>query len=95
LNDRKERVLFELSERIRLVTSKAIQPTTPSRWIVSHRADKEALPLADRHYNRQKVGSPQFVPPGRCLVLLSECKKALWVTTFPFAEYVHHGLAHG
>jgi len=59
-------------------------------WQLSHRADRAALPLADRHYNRQKVGSPQFVPPGRCIVLLSRCERALWVTSWPFAEYVRH-----
>jgi hypothetical protein len=47
--------------------------------------------MADRHYNRQKVGSPQFVPPGRCLVLKAE--RALWVTSWPFAEYVRHDWA--
>ena len=57
-------------------------------WTLSHRADVNALPLADRHYNRQKIGSPQFVPPGRCLVLL--CDGALWVTSWPFAQYVRH-----
>lgn len=55
---------------------------------MSHRADRNALPLADRHYNRQKIGSPQFVPPGRCVVLLAPA--ALWVTSWPFAEYVRH-----
>lgn len=59
-------------------------------WELSHRADRDALPLADRHYNRQKIGSPQFVPPGRCLVLLSACRKAFWVSSWPFAEYVKH-----
>ncbi len=59
-------------------------------WRLSHRADPRALPLADRHYNRQKVGSPQFVPPGRCVVLLTENADALWVTSWPFAEYVKH-----
>ena len=39
-------------------------------WRLSHRADPEARVLADRHYNRQKPGTPQFVPPGRCLVLV-------------------------
>jgi hypothetical protein len=58
-------------------------------WEVSHRFDKLALPLADRHYNRRKVGSPQFVPPGRCLVL-RHTTSALWVTSWPFAEYVRH-----
>jgi hypothetical protein len=59
-------------------------------WHLSTRADRRALPLADRHYNRQKVGSPQFVPPGRCLVLLTEDASALWVTTWPFARFVKH-----
>ena len=62
-------------------------------WEWSHRFDPEALPLADRHYNRQKVGSPQFVPPGRCVVLLSRDRTALWVTSWPFAQYVKHAWA--
>lgn len=62
-------------------------------WHLSNRADKAALPLADRHYNRQKIGSPQFVPPGRCFVLLSDCERALWVTSWPFAQYVKHDWA--
>lgn len=57
-------------------------------WILSHRADAAALPIADRHYNRQHPGSPQFVPPGRCLVL--RAPGAVWVTSWPFAEYVKH-----
>jgi hypothetical protein len=59
-------------------------------WLLSHRFDRAALPLADRHYNRRKVGSPQFVPPGRCLVLKEETGRALWVTSWPFAEFVRH-----
>jgi hypothetical protein len=47
-------------------------------------------PLADRHYNRQKVGAPQFVPPGRCLVLRTPALDAFWITAWPFAEYVKH-----
>lgn len=63
------------------------------RWHASHRADPRALPLADRHYNRQKPGSPQFVPPGRCVVLLSHDERALWVTSWPYAQYVKHAWA--
>ena len=63
------------------------------RWKLSWRADPRALPLADAHYNRQKVGSPQFVPPGRCLVLLTPCERAYWVTSWPIAEYVKHAWA--
>lgn len=62
-------------------------------WQLSHRADRRALPIADRHYNRQKVGSPQFVPPGRCIVLLTANADALWVSSWPFAEYVKHAWA--
>jgi hypothetical protein len=62
-------------------------------WHLSYRADPRAVPIADRHYNRQHVGSPQFVPPGRCLVLLTESADALWVTSFPFAKYVKHAWA--
>jgi hypothetical protein len=58
------------------------------KWTLSHRADVDVLPMADRHYNRQKVGSPQFVPPGRCVVLKQDA--AVWVTSWPFPEYVRH-----
>lgn len=60
------------------------------RWNVSDRFDVRALPLADRHYNRRAVGSPQFVPPGRCLVLLTADADALWVTSWQKAEWVRH-----
>lgn len=60
------------------------------RWCLSHRADPAARELADRHYNRQTIGAPQFVPPGRCLVLLSDDARAFWITSWPFEEYVKH-----
>jgi hypothetical protein len=60
-------------------------------WRISHRADREAAVIADRHYSRQKPGTSQFVPPGRCFVLVSD--SAYWVTSWPFAEYVKHAWA--
>lgn len=63
------------------------------RWALSYRCDPAAKKLADRHYNRQNPESPNFVPPGRCLVLLSLCSRALWVTSWPKAEYVRHDWA--
>ena len=36
-------------------------------WQKSHRADPRACAIADRHYSRQKIGSPQFMPPGSCV----------------------------
>lgn len=61
-------------------------------WVESHRADRASVAIADRHYNRQKIGTPQFVPPGRCYVLRIE-DRALWVTSWPLAEYVSHAWA--
>lgn len=64
-------------------------------WHKSHRADPMARALADRHYNRQKPGTPQFAPPGRCLVLYTETNtgRAFWVTSWPYAQYVRHAWA--
>jgi hypothetical protein len=59
-----------------------------THWQMSHRFDKAALPMADRHYNRQKPGTPQFVPPGRCIVLIAD--GALWVSSWPYAEFTKH-----
>lgn len=59
------------------------------RWHLSHRADPRALPLADRHYSRQKPGTPQFVRSGRCLVLLTADADALWVSSYQ--SFVKHG----
>jgi len=64
-------------------------------WRLSHRADPFAREIADRHYNRQKGGAPQFAPPGRCLVMTADTSSgpALWITSWPFAAYVKHAWA--
>lgn len=64
-------------------------------WRLSHRADPFCAAIADRHYSRQTIGSPQFVPPGRCLVLAAgtPASGAYWVTSWPFAEFVKHDWA--
>lgn len=59
-----------------------------TNWALSDRFDPAPRVIADRHYSRRKVGSPQFVPPGRCVVLYQP--NAYWVTSWPFAEYVRH-----
>lgn len=61
-------------------------------WRYSHRADQRSRIIADRHYNRQKIGTPQFVPPGRCAVFYAQTRtgEAFWVTSWPFAEFVKH-----
>ena len=60
------------------------------RWQLSHKFDPVSAAIADRHYNRRKIGSPQFVPPGRSVVLRTPTGDAFWVTSWPFAEYVRH-----
>jgi|SRR5215475_782702 len=61
-----------------------------SPWRLSWRADPATRALADRHYSRQKPGTAQFVPPGRCLVMKTADLSAGWVAHWPFAEYVQH-----
>jgi hypothetical protein len=58
--------------------------------MVTTRASSIGRPLADRHYNRQSIGSAQFVPPGRCFVLVTPTADALWVTSWPIVKYVKH-----
>lgn len=60
------------------------------RWVISFRADPAVRVMADRHYSRQSIGSPQFVPPGQCVVLRTLCGRASWVTLSQRAEYVKH-----
>lgn len=67
-----------------------VNTPAPARWELSWRADPRGRRIADRHYNRQKVGSPQLVPPGGCLVLVAPDSSALWVTSTPLPEYVKH-----
>lgn len=40
--------------------------------------EPSAAALADRHYSRRKIGSPQFMPPGQTLVLMTETKDAVF-----------------
>lgn len=62
-------------------------------WSVTNRASPAGAAIADRHYNRQHIGAPQFVPPGRCIVLVTADGTALWVTSWPFAEFTKHAWA--
>lgn len=40
-------------------------------WEIVKKTDPRAVDIADRHYSRQKIGSPQFMPPGQTIVLFS------------------------
>lgn len=63
-------------------------------WQRAHRYYPPAVALADRHYSRQKPGTPQFMPAGSCLVLFAETDtgRAVWGTSAPqFAQHAHPG----
>lgn len=47
-------------------------------WQIVKKFDPRACALADRHYSRRKVGSPQFMPPGQTIVLLSHNERAVF-----------------
>jgi hypothetical protein len=64
-------------------------------WKLSHRADPRANALAKRHYSCQTPDSPQFVKPGRCMVLGLAVPGqyeygAVWVTSWPYPHLVKH-----
>jgi DNA modification methylase len=59
------------------------------RWHVSTIGNPIGRAMADRHYNRQKVGSRCFVAPGRALVLRAD--GALWVSIWQM--YANHAWA--
>lgn len=62
-------------------------------WRPSHRFDPVGRVLADRHYSRQKPGSPQFMPPGSCRVLVAANGRAVFGLSNPKPEYVKHAWA--
>lgn len=47
-------------------------------WVVSHKADKDGVRLLRNHYSRRNPDSPQFMPPGETLVLVTECRQAVF-----------------
>jgi hypothetical protein len=49
-------------------------------WQIRNRFDGAAADLADRHYSREKVGSPQVGGPGFVLILVTPCERACWIS---------------
>lgn len=47
-------------------------------WERVGKFDQRAASLADRHYSRRKIGSPQFMPPGQTLILLTRDETAVF-----------------
>ncbi len=47
-------------------------------WLQVDKFDEGSCRLADRHYSRRKVGSPQFMPPGQTIVLATPERDAVF-----------------
>lgn len=62
------------------------------QWQVRDKADAAACALADRHYSRRRKGSGQIGAPGRVLVFVTPCERAVWLTYWPFADRASDGL---
>lgn len=62
-----------------------------SPWRLSHRYHRPLVELANRHYPRQKRGTPQCIAPGTYLALISDDRTAGWVTRWP--EFSQHAWA--
>lgn len=47
-------------------------------WLRTTKFDAIGASLADRHYSRRTIGSPQFMPPGQTIVLIPPSENALF-----------------
>jgi hypothetical protein len=61
-------------------------------WQVRGRSDPAARALADRQYSRKTPGAPWIGPPGRVLVLVTLCERAVWLTHWPREDLALNGL---
>jgi hypothetical protein len=61
-------------------------------WQLRNESDVVANELADRHYSRQTPGCGQVGGPGRRLVLVTSCNRALWLTHYPRPDLAQDGL---
>ena len=55
------------------------------RWTRRTRFDPQGAALADKHYSRKTIGSDQFMPSGKALVLVTEDGDAVWGSSWQLA----------
>lgn len=55
-------------------------PVDDAVWTQRGRFDRAAVALADRHYSREKPGTPQVGGPGFLLVFVTPCERAAWIS---------------
>jgi hypothetical protein len=72
------------------VTALTLPGIDVGTWTVRRRGDSAGRALADRHYSRRTRGASMFTPPGRALILVTPCERAVWTTVH--TEYPDDGL---
>lgn len=56
-------------------------------WLAtSGKFDPIGAELADRHYSRRTIGSPQFMPPGQTIVLIAKDMRAVFAWWRPHPD---------
>ncbi len=73
-------------DRLPVPTALTLPGVAVPVWQLRDHCDPAALALADRHYSRRRPGSGQVGPPGRKLVLVTPCERAVWITHWPYAH---------
>ncbi len=73
------------------MTALVIPGLEVSTWQVRGRSNPAARALADRHYSRKTRG-PLGSAPGRVLVLVTPCERAVWLAHWPRADLALDGL---
>lgn len=61
-------------------------------WQMRSKRDRAALALFDRHYSCQTHPPGEVGPPGRKIVLVTPCERAMWCSHWPYPELVMDGL---
>lgn len=75
-----------VAERSAAFVQESCLPIPAAEWQRINKFDPRGAALADEHYSRRKVGSPQWMPPGETLNLLSGDGRALFGWWRPHPE---------
>jgi hypothetical protein len=74
------------------VTALTLPGLDVAAWQIRSNSDPAARALADQHYSRGTPGSPWVGPPGRKLMLVTPCERAVWQTHWPDGDLTLDGL---
>jgi len=67
-----------------VIDDRSIRRPTHTPWFVSHKGDRGARALAERHYTRQTPGATSWTRSGQNIVLITGDELAVWCLHRPF-----------